>query len=129
MSSPHSSGASSNPPRPIIKAESSLYATTRMLMPYIWPKDRPDLRWRVMGAVGLLLLGKLVTIAVPYSFKWATDALSPDAHDIPLPAILAGPIVLTVIYGFLRSFMQFFTQARDALFAAVSMFATRKLAS
>jgi len=29
----------------------------------------------------------------------------------------------------LRSFMQFFTQARDALFAAVSMFATRKLAS
>ena len=66
---------------------------------------------------------------MPYSFKWATDALSPDAHDIPLPAILAGPIVLTVIYGFLRSFMQFFTQARDALFAAVSMFATRKLAS
>ena len=129
MTSPHSSGATSTSPRPIIKGESSLYATTRMLIPYIWPQDRPDLRWRVIGAIGLLLLGKLVTIAVPYSFKWATDALSPDAHDIPLPAILAGPIVLTVIYGFLRSFMQFFTQARDALFAAVSMFATRKLAS
>ena len=129
MSSPHSSGTSSNPPRPIIKAESSLYATTRMLLPYIWPQDRPDLRWRVIGAFALLLLGKLVTIAVPYSFKWATDALSPDVHDIPLPALLAGPIILTVIYGFLRSFMQFFTQARDALFAAVSMFATRKLAS
>ncbi len=129
MSSPHSSGTSSNSPRPIIKAESSLYATTRMLLPYIWPQDRPDLRWRVIGAFALLLLGKLVTIAVPYSFKWATDALSPDVHDIPLPALLAGPIILTVIYGFLRSFMQFFTQARDALFAAVSMFATRKLAS
>ena len=129
MSSPHSSGTSSNPPRPIIKAESSLYATTRMLLPYIWPQDRPDLRWRVIGAFALLLLGKLVTIAVPYSFKWATDALSPDVHDIPLPALLVGPIILTVIYGFLRSFMQFFTQARDALFAAVSMFATRKLAS
>ena len=129
MSSPHSSGTSSYPPRPIIKAESSLYATTRMLLPYIWPQDRPDLRWRVIGAFALLLLGKLVTIAVPYSFKWATDALSPDVHDIPLPALLVGPIILTVIYGFLRSFMQFFTQARDALFAAVSMFATRKLAS
>ncbi|MDP4595176.1 MAG: ABC transporter ATP-binding protein/permease, partial [Beijerinckiaceae bacterium] len=72
----------------------------------------------------------LITIAVPYSFKWVTDALTDPANaQVPLPALLAGPVALVILYGLLRSFMQFFTQARDALFAAVSMNAVRKLAN
>ncbi len=115
--------------RPDIKAEASMFTTVRHLWPYMWPENRSDLRMRVLGAMVLLLMGKIVTIAVPYSFKWATDALTPGGHEVPLPALLAGPIVLVIIYGLLRSFMQFFTQGRDALFAAVSMHATRKLAN
>ena len=42
--------------------------------------------------------------------------------------MLAGPIALTILYGTLRAFMQLFTQARDALFAAISMNAVRRLA-
>ena len=45
------------------------------LWPYIWPSDRRDLKLRVLGAVALLLVAKLATIAVPFTFKWATDAL------------------------------------------------------
>ena len=112
------------------RKEASLIATVRHLWPYVWPDDRSDLKWRVMGALGLLLIAKLITIAVPYAFKWATDALTNPANaNVPLPALLAGPIALVVLYGVLRSFMQFFTQARDALFAAVSMNAVRKLAN
>lgn len=112
------------------RKEASLYATVKHLWPYVWPSDRADLKLRVMGALGLLLIAKLITIAVPYSFKWATDALTNPANaNVPLPALLAGPVALVIMYGLLRSFMQFFTQARDALFAAVSMNAVRKLAN
>ncbi|MFM2444591.1 MAG: hypothetical protein RJB09_1777, partial [Pseudomonadota bacterium] len=42
---------------------------------------------------------------------------------------LATPVAICVIYGLLRSFMQFFTQARDALFASVAMHAVRRMAN
>ncbi len=45
------------------------------LWPYIWPRERADLRLRIFGAFALLVLAKLATVAVPYAFKWATDAL------------------------------------------------------
>ncbi|HMN71727.1 MAG TPA: ABC transporter ATP-binding protein/permease [Rhodoblastus sp.] len=106
----------------------SLGSTVRRLWPYIWPRDRFDLKARIFLAFAALLVAKLVTIAVPYSFKWATDALSRDGAHPDLPAILAGPIALTVLYGALRMVMAAFTQVRDALFAAVAMNAVRRLA-
>ena len=119
--------------RPPPQAEESNPAfglTTRKLWPYIWPADRGDLKLRVLYAVILLLVAKLVTIAVPYSFKWATDALTGEgARDVSLPAILAGPIALTILYGVLRAGMALLTQGRDALFAAVAMNAVRRLAN
>src|SRR5690554_2514534 len=53
-----------------------LFGTLLKLWPYIWPSDRADLKWRVVWAMVLLLLAKLATIAVPFTFKWAVDALS-----------------------------------------------------
>ena len=51
-----------------------------------------------------MLLSKLITIAIPYSYKWATDAvagkLALDA--VPLPRFLFGAVALTVLYGLLR---------------------------
>ncbi|MDF2120350.1 ABC transporter ATP-binding protein/permease [Roseiarcaceae bacterium H3SJ34-1] len=118
------------PPREPARREATLAETVRHLWPYVWPKDRVDLKLRVIGAMGLLFAAKVVTILVPYSFKWATDSLTdPTSAHVPLPAILAGPIAICVIYGLLRSFMQFFTQGRDALFAAVSMHAVRRIAN
>ncbi len=125
-SHPH---ASAKPAQVKPKAETSLAQTVVNLWPYVWPKDRPDLHLRAGGALALLFVAKFVTIAVPFSFKWATDALTEKGIDQPeLATILAGPIALTILYGVLRAFMQLFTQGRDALFAAVSMNAVRRLA-
>ena len=74
--SPHASHPNAAPkhtPAPLA-AQASLSDTMRHLWPYIWPSDRPDLRLRIYLALVLLFVAKLVTIAVPYSFKWATDA-------------------------------------------------------
>ncbi len=98
------------------------------LWPYIWPSQRPDLRRRIYGAFVLLVLAKLATIATPYAFKWATDALT-QIHDGAIPvSALAAPAMLTLLYGLLRIVMAGLTQGRDALFAAVAMNAVRRLA-
>ncbi len=115
-------------PKPDLSSEASLVGTVQLLWPYIWPKDRADLRMRAAGALALLFVAKFITIAVPYSFKWATDALTPGVVSQDNFYWIAGPVALTVLYGVLRSFMALFTQARDALFAAVSMNAVRHLA-
>src|SRR5208282_985783 len=108
----------------------TLTGTVQLLWPYIWPTDRADLKLRVFLAVALMLLSKLITIAIPYSYKWATDAvagkLSLDA--VPMPRFLIGAAALTVLYGILRILMAFTQQGRDALFAAVAMNAVRRLA-
>ncbi len=108
----------------------TLAGAVQDLWPYIWPADRADLKLRVFLAVALMLLSKLITIAIPYSYKWATDAvagkLSPNA--LPMPRLLIGAAALTVLYGLLRILMAFTQQGRDALFAAVAMNAVRRLA-
>ncbi|MBE7200057.1 MAG: hypothetical protein INR70_19930 [Parafilimonas terrae] len=120
--------STARPPSP--DGSASLIGTVRNLWPYIWPHDRRDLRLRIYGALALLIVAKLVTIAVPYSFKWATDALV-GKHDPglnSLPVLLAGPVALTAFYGVLRMLMAVLTQVRDALFASVAMNAVRHLA-
>ncbi|MGP8231655.1 MAG: ABCB family ABC transporter ATP-binding protein/permease [Methylovirgula sp.] len=104
-------------------------ATWARLLPYVWPSGRHDLLWRMFATLALLLIGKLVTVAVPYAFKWATDGLAghPTAHH--LFGFVAGPLALTLLYGLLRIAMAGFTQARDAVFAAVAMNAVRRLAN
>ena len=110
--------------------QATLTGTVRLLWPYIWPADRADLKLRVFLAVALMLLSKLFTIAIPYSYKWATDAVASKlALDaVPLPRVLIGAAALTALYGVLRILMAFTQQGRDALFAAVAMNAVRRLA-
>ena len=126
------------PPNPSIprpsgfdfEGKGTLLGTVRLLGPYIWPAHRPDLKLRVALAIGLMIAAKVVTVLMPYAFKYATDALagSPDAAHIPLPAALTGMFALTVLYGGLRILMSLAQQGRDALFAAVAMNAVRRLA-
>jgi ATP-binding cassette, subfamily B, heavy metal transporter len=108
-------------------AKSSARGTLRKLWPYIWPAGRPDLTARIFVTMALLLAGKVITIAVPFSIKWATDALS-DAARAPVFSVIAGPLGFTLLYGLLRILMALLTQARDAIFADVAMHAVRCLA-
>ena len=110
----------------------SLPQTIRRLWPYIWPGDRPDLKRRVTIAMALLLVAKLATMAVPFTFKWATDALTGQGSAPVAPSWLGwaivAPVMLTVAYGGMRILMALVTQARDGMFAKVAMNAVRNLA-
>jgi len=102
----------------------------RLLLPYIWPSDRADLKLRVLAAVALMFVSKFVTIAIPYALKWATNAVAnvKDTPDIPFAALLGGAVAMSCLYGGLRIVMALTQQGRDALFASVAMNAVRRLA-
>jgi ATP-binding cassette, subfamily B, heavy metal transporter len=108
----------------------TLAGTVELLWPYIWPASRADLKLRVLLAVALMLLSKLITVATPYSFKWVTDALAGklSVDAVPLPHVLVGAASLATVYGLLRILTALTQQGRDALFAAVAMNAVRRLA-
>jgi ATP-binding cassette subfamily B protein len=117
----------------ISAARGALLATIIRLWPYIWPSDRADLKTRVVGSLLLLLAAKLATVAVPFTFKWATDALAgqgsaPIAASDWLLWVVAAPVAMTIAYGGMRILMAALTQLRDGLFAKVAMHAVRRLA-
>lgn len=100
------------------------------LLPFVWPKGRPDLRFNVALAFLMLVLAKLVTIAVPVAFKHVTDWLTADA---PSPTSLGagdiafGATLLILAYGAGRVIAMVLNQIRDVLFTKVGQNAVRAL--
>src|ERR1700694_3651894 len=113
--------------------QATLIGTLAHLWPYIWPGDRADLKMRVVWSMVLLLVAKVATLAVPFTFKWAIDALT-GADTAPVQAsnwtlwLVASPLIMTLSYGGLRVLMAVLTQWRDGIFARVAMHAVRQLA-
>lgn len=120
-------------PNPAYIERGTLFGTLAHLWPYIWPGDRDDLKMRVVWSMLLLLVAKAATLTVPFTFKWAIDALT-GADTAPVQSsnwtlwLIASPVAMTVSYGAIRVLMAIFTQWRDGIFAKVAMHAVRKLA-
>ena len=110
--------------------EGSTFSAIQALWPYIWPANRRDLKVRVALALAVLVLAKVVTVLVPYLFKWATDALTGAQSGTTLTtlALVTVPVALVIAYGVGRVMMVGFNQLRDALFAKVGQHAVRQLA-
>ena len=94
------------------------------IMPYLWPKGRPDLRARVVISIVFLLLATSATSYSPLFFGRAVDALAGT------PAQMALGVALSMIasYILLRIVMQAFAQLRDGVFAKVQYHAMREVA-
>jgi ATP-binding cassette subfamily B protein len=95
-----------------------------MLLPYLWPKGRPDLRFRVVASMFCLLLAIGATATSPLLLGWVTDHL---AHRSPASIAMAATVGLIVAYALSRVFMQLFAQLRDGIFAKVLYHALREV--
>ena len=116
-------------PKPSVNAdEGSLFATMRHLWSYMWPTDRPDLRLRVILAIGALLVSKVATTLIPFAYKGIIDSLDGSAPNGAVILGLAVPIVLVIAYVLGNIIDAGFQQLRDVLFASVGQHAVRKLA-
>jgi ABC-type transport system involved in Fe-S cluster assembly fused permease/ATPase subunit len=93
------------------------------LLPYLWPKGRPDLRARVVFALVCLVLAKLANATVPYLNGRLVDRLSHNA-TLTIVAIVGGLIVTQTIARILTSGV---AQLRDGVFAKVQFHALRQV--
>lgn len=62
---------------------------------YIWPKDDRGVRIRVVTALSLLIMGKILNVQVPFFFKDIIDKLN---VDFPVESTVIG-VVGAVILG------------------------------
>jgi ABC-type transport system involved in Fe-S cluster assembly fused permease/ATPase subunit len=115
------------------KRAAGQWRVLRGIVPYVWPADRPDLQATVLISLLLMLLAKIVTVTMPFAFKWATDALVAVAGG-KLPAgqtwtwLAGAPVLATLVYGLTRIGMSLLVQVREGMFAKVALHAVRKLA-
>jgi len=94
------------------------------LIPYLWPVGYANLRWRVVISIVLLVLTPIVTVATPYFFGLAVDALKGQPEEIAI----AIPITLIASYGIAWTMSQAVAQVRDGIFAKVCYHALRMIA-
>ncbi|WP_417524206.1 ABCB family ABC transporter ATP-binding protein/permease [Marinovum sp.] len=102
---------------------SSALRTIRRVAPYLWPDEHPWVKRRVVAALSILVLAKLIAVGTPMLYKAAVDTLGGEGSPL-----LLGAVGLTIAYGMARLMTNGFQQLRDALFAAVGQRALRKLA-
>lgn len=99
------------------------------VIPYLWPKNQPQLKVRVVISMIMLVLAKVITLATPLFFSGAVDALAPgDASQSTGFLLAMGPVALVVGFGLARIGQVGFNQLRDAVFARVGQRALRRLA-
>ncbi|WP_420341861.1 ABCB family ABC transporter ATP-binding protein/permease [Paenirhodobacter sp.] len=101
--------------------------TIRSVLPYLWPQGEGWVKRRVVGALLLLALAKVISVATPFLYKAAVDSLAGTARDEGMLLAL-GAVSLTVAYGVARLASIGFGELRDAVFVRVAQRALRKLA-
>ncbi len=108
------------------EARRSGWRTIRRVSPYLWPAAHPWVKRRVVLALLVLFLAKVIAVGTPFFYKAAVDTLAGEAE--PGMWLALGAIGLTVAYGMARLMTVGFQQLRDVIFARVGQRALRQLA-
>ena len=100
--------------------------TFQLLLPYLWPKERKDLRLRVSFAVVALVLAKIASVCTPLVLGASVNSLTEVSSGINLFMLV--PVALVVGYGVTKIIAFAFVEVRDALFSKVSQHSIRQIA-
>ncbi|XP_028671248.2 iron-sulfur clusters transporter ABCB7, mitochondrial [Erpetoichthys calabaricus] len=128
----HAGGGLNADPKNVLKEVNTGKILSAMFS-YVWPKDRPDLRARVVASLGLLASAKAMNIVVPFMFKYAVDDLNQMSGNI-LNLNDASNTVATVAtavligYGISRASSSLFNELRNAVFGKVAQSSIRRIA-
>ncbi len=99
--------------------------TFKLLLPYLWPNKRNDLRARVSFAVVALVLAKIASVSTPLVLGGAVNSLTKLSAGMNLFMLV--PVALIVGYGVARIISFTFVAIRDALFSKVSQHSIRQI--
>jgi ATP-binding cassette subfamily B protein len=99
------------------------WGTLSRFLPYLWPRDNPALRARIIIALILILLSTATQFALPYLLKWAIDAM-----NVTGARVLTFALLYVVAYSAGRFAGVVFDNLRNIVFERVGQDATRQLA-
>jgi ATP-binding cassette, subfamily B, heavy metal transporter len=99
------------------------FAIMRRFLPYLWPKDQPGLRARIVFALLLVLLSKAVQLSMGFLYGAAINKMVPG-----MEAAASLAIALVAAYAGARFAGVLFDNLRNVIFERVGQDATRRLA-
>jgi ATP-binding cassette, subfamily B, heavy metal transporter len=99
------------------------FAVFRRFLPYLWPKDHPALRIRIVIALLLVLVSKTVQISMGFLYGAAVDRMKPGLE----PGVDIA-VALVAAYAGARFSGVVFDNLRNTVFERVGQDATRRLA-
>ena len=102
--------------------------TIRRVIPYLWPEGQNWVKRRVVLALAVLFLAKLIAVGTPLFYKGAVDSLAGEDGGSSALFLALGAVGLTLAYGVARLMNVGFQQLRDVAFARVGQRALRQLA-
>jgi ATP-binding cassette subfamily B (MDR/TAP) protein 7 len=91
---------------------------------YIWPRGQYGTKLRVVSAVALLGLSKVLNVQVPFLFKEVVDALNDRAA---VDHVVLVPLALLAAYGAARIGASLFNELRNTIFGTVAQQGVRRL--
>ena len=97
--------------------------TLTRFLPYLWPRDNPALRWRIVVAIILIVLSTAVQLTLPYLLKWAVDAMT-----VTGPRLMQFVMLTVLAFAAGRLIGVVFDNMRNIVFERVGQDATRSLA-
>ena len=101
------------------------FKTFKLLLPYLWPEKRKDLKVRVSFAVVALVFAKIASVGTPLVLGGAVNSLTELSSGINL--LMLAPIALIIAYGAIKIVSFTFVAVRDALFSKVSQHSIRQI--
>ena len=98
-------------------------AVMRRFLPYLWPKDRRDLKLRILIALVLVIVSKCVQLSMGFLYAGAIDRMAPG-----MEAGVGIAMALVAAYAGARFGGVVFDNLRNVVFERVGQDSTRQLA-
>jgi ATP-binding cassette subfamily B protein len=99
------------------------FAVMRRFLPYLWPKNEAGLRARIVFALLLVVVSKLIQLSMAWLYGQAIDRMVPGMEDG-----VAIAVALAAAYAGARFGGVLFDNLRNVVFERVGQEATRRLA-
>ncbi|ULU10564.1 hypothetical protein L3Y34_014680 [Caenorhabditis briggsae] len=111
------------------------YQLVQRLLKYVWPKDKPEIKRRVLVALSLLVAAKLANVSVPFLLRDVVNYYNGKAPEFlkltfagtASQTIFTAGIATCIAYGLARATSAAFNELRNAVFAKVAQNSVRSI--
>lgn len=99
------------------------WATLKRFLPYLWPRDNPSLKRRIVIAIMLVIAAKATILSLPFAYRAAVDSMTTVSNEAFMAAL-----AMVLAYGLGRFASVGFDNLRNMVFERVGQDATRQFA-